>query len=273
MLNRLALRLATVRALRGRTLAGANVRDSEMAPIADVANDEMMPLIVVYTDDGKFTSMGRDLFATVGDARVDVGFQNLIIEIAITQRMQIRDDNGDMIVGAIPPVLDAALECNIDFIEREVYSALMDADPSAVWSSMWQGFAPHVGERDSQRGSLKQDGVRLAGRQIRLAVKLPRDPTPGAPIGPLWSRFLALATADAELATLVPMLERLLAGTPLPPWRQTMRTYGINVGEARAMLIAPPPAAEAVADPVFDEPNVLPGTVVPPTYPADVTGG
>lgn len=250
MLNRLALRLATVRALRGRTLAGDNVLDSDMAPIEDIALEYPQPVIVVYTDDGKFMSSGRDLFVTSGDARVDVGFQSLVIEIVITQRMTMRDDDGNTIEGAVPPVLDAALEFNLDIIERQIYAALMDADPAAPWAEMWRRFVFGIGDRDSQRGSSKQDGLRLAGRQIKLSVTMPRDPAPGAPVGPLWSSFLALAATDAGLTPLLPMINACLAGTPLPPGLQTARKFGLTRHETDSFLLTPPgPPAAAPPEP------------------------
>lgn len=132
MLNRLALRLATVRALRGHTLVGTHVYDSEIAPIDEIAAERPRPFIVVYTDDASFRHGDRDLFATVGDNRVESGFQKLVIEIGVTQRMQILDDEGDRRDDAVQPQTDPALEFNIDLIERQVLAALMN--PVTAWA-------------------------------------------------------------------------------------------------------------------------------------------
>lgn len=244
MLTRLALRLATVRALRGKTLAGSNVLDSEIGPVEDIAKDKPRPVIIVYTDDGKFSGAGRDLFSPAGDNRVDVGFQHLIIEILVTQRMKMLDDEGQEIEGALPPVLDAALAFNIDLIERQVYAALMDASPAANWAEMWRRLSLDIGDRDSQLGMSKRDGVRFAGRQIKLSVKLLREPRPGDPISPVFARFIALAQAEPDLAPLVPLIQSALAGPALTDWEAVSGRYGFTRDEARALQIAPPLAAE-----------------------------
>jgi len=240
MLTRLALRLATVRALRGKTLAGSNVLDSEIGPIEDIAKDKPRPVIVVYTDDGKFSSAGRDLFASSGDSRVDVGFQHLVIEILLTQRMKMLDDDGNAINGAVPPVLDPALAFNIDLIERQVYAALMDTSPAAEWAEMWRRLAVDIGDRDSQIGASMRDGIRFSGRQIKLSVKMLREPRPGDPIGPVFARFIALAQGEPDLAALVPVIQASLAGPALTDWEAVAGRYGLTREESRALLITPP---------------------------------
>jgi len=248
VLNRLALRLATVRALRGRTLAGERVHDSEHGAIDEVAAERPLPFIVVYTDDGQYNHSDRNLWSTSGSKRVGSGYQKLVIEIAMTQRMQVTDENGEPVAGAVQPETDAALEFNIDVIERQVVAALMD--PQSPWAEMWREIVDHVGDRQSQRGVSLRDGVRFAGRQITLDVQLMKEPVPGASPGPLWTRFLALAGADPTLAPVVPVLEALLAGSTLPDWQLGRSAYGLTLDEARALQVAPPPGAEATA-PVF----------------------
>lgn len=272
MLARLALRLATVQALRGRTLAGASVRDSELSPIDEVGAAEAAPVVVVYTDDGNFSAAGRDLFACQGDGRVEFGYQQLVIEIALTKRMKFRAEDGLEVEDVLPPALDPALAFALDLIERQIYCALMDTAPGAVWAEMWRRLAIDVGDRVSQLGNAKHEGLRVAGRQIRLSVRLPRDPAPGAAAGPLWTDFMALVAATPDLAPLVPALTAALAGTPVTDWRQTARTYGLTGGEARAMLIAPPPPAETTA-PDFDDPTGAPAVPVPPTYTPTLVDG
>ena len=76
-LNRLALRLLTVEALRGRTLAGEAVRDSMAIPLdGPIALDLPQPFVAVYTDDGLSQPRGRDL-STAG------GTINLLIEFGV----------------------------------------------------------------------------------------------------------------------------------------------------------------------------------------------
>ena len=237
MLNRFAIRIATVRALRGRTLVGQNVRDSEIGPIEDIAADAPMPIITVYTDDGLYRVQGRDLFTVGGDSRVETGWLSLVIEIALTQRMVIADD-GTMDV--VQPKTDAAMEANIDFIERQVLAALSDTRNLAAWPEMWRRFATDVGDRQSERGTMSRDGVRFAGRKVVLQVRVPKDPPPGEPIGRLWLDFLALCTSESDLAPLVPILTDLLDGAPLTDVERVRAAFNFSRNEATAMLLGEP---------------------------------
>lgn len=265
MLNRLALRLATVRALRGATMAGQNVLDSEHGAIDEIAEEHPKPVIVVYTDDASYAGGGRDLWSTQGDARADVGSQKLVIEMAMTQRMRVVDEDGDESESAIQPQTDASIEAALDLLERQVVAALMDVRPSAAWAECWREFAQSVGDRQSQRGVSMREGVRFAGRQLILGVRLSKDPVPGSPVGPLWQKFLTLAAADDALASLVPMLQSAIAGHGLPPWQVTRSALGLTLGEARALQITPPSAAEATS-PAMSEAGSVDSVSVPPAF-------
>ena len=259
MLNRLALRLATVRALRGRTLARDRVHDSEHSAIDEVAVDRPLPFIVVYTDDAQYNHGDRDLWSTSGNKRVGSGYQKLVIEIAMTQRMQLVGENGEPVEDAVQPATDAAMELNLDIIERQVIAALMD--PQSAWAEMWRELVDHIGDHESQRGVSMRDGVRFAGRQITLSVQLAKEPPAGAPKGPRWTRFLALASEDPTLAQVVPVLEALLAGHDLPDWQIGRGAYGLTLEEARALQVAPPEGLED-ASPVFGADGLSIGTEI-----------
>ncbi len=59
----LVIRIATVRALRGRTFAEELVFDSKINPVNLVSKDEQRNVIVVTTDDDNVDITGRDLRA------------------------------------------------------------------------------------------------------------------------------------------------------------------------------------------------------------------
>lgn len=245
MLNRLALRLATVRALRGRTLAGPNVLDSSSAAIDDIAAEHPTPVIVVYTDDGQWNVAGRDLYATSGDTRVDMGYQKLLIEIALTQRMLLVDPatgepqldaDGNPLFAAMSLATDPALELTLDLIERQVIDALMCGADDAAWPEMWRRLVTGVGDKHSVRGASARDGVRFAGRQIAISCALPKEPPPAVPIGPLWTDFLALAETEPDLAPVLPAIRAQLEGRPLDANGLLIQTLGLNRLEADALL-------------------------------------
>lgn len=234
-LAREALRLCTVHALRGHTIVGNHVRDSEQGPIDDRDKDEPEPTVIVYTDKCTFGTQRRDLYAG--------GTCDLVIEIVMTQRMKVRlEETGEEGWVWESPQTDAAMELTLGIITRQIVVALMNGD--AAWSEMWRKFARDVGECDDNRGSSMRDGVRFAGRQLVIPVELQADPTPGEAIGETWTRFLALveASEDANLKAVAPMWRSLVEGKPidLPDWQILRASVGMTEDEARALKMAPP---------------------------------
>lgn len=255
MLNRLALRLATVRALRGRTLAGSNVLDSDIGPIDELASEQPTPFIVVYTDDGAFHHGDRNLWQLAGDNRVESGTQQLVIEIAITQRMKLVDDDGEPYEGAVPLETNPGLAFNVDLMERQIYAALMDPAPAAVWAAVWRHFVLAIDDHRTVLGTSKRDGVRFAGRQITLAVKLPDETRPGDSIeGPRWSAFFAAAETDEDLTVAAAAIRAALEGVDVAPDLVLAGAYGLTNAEARALAVQPPAGVDSAEGvPVFDE--------------------
>ena len=252
-LSRFALRTATVKALRGRTFAGAMVRDSEIGPIDEMAAESRIPFVVVYTDDVQVAGRGTDLLSSDGKCA-------LVLEIGVTTRMAA---DGDWEI----PTTDAGMELTIDAIERQARATLASPAPDNPWAELWRDLVQAVHEVKSQRGAAAKDGVRFAGRQIVVDVELLREPHPGRPLGPVWQRFLALAAADSDLAGLVPMLTTLATGGAVnwPEWRRVEAAFGLSRARSRAMLLTPPAAAEATSPP-FAPPTADPAVPVPGTY-------
>ena len=245
---RLALRIATVKALRGRTWAGEMVRDSEIGPIDDAAQDKEIPFVVVYTDDAEGSVVATDLFGNDGK-------QCLVIEIGVTTRMK----KTRPVPGQSPWVLtstDAGLEMTIDGIERQIRLALGAVEDP--WSELWRSIVVSIVMRKSQRGA-SNVGARFSGRQVVLDLALLRDPHPGRPLGPVWTKFLELCAADADLAPQVPMLTALATGgaTDWNPLKVVRTAYGLSAERAAALQLAPHPAATEGT--VFEAP-VLDGT-------------
>lgn len=235
-LAREALRISTVRALRASpALAqwiGDRVRDSEAGPIEDAARESTRPEIVVYTDDATF---GAGDGEAVARSMFTGGTVNLVLEIVMTTRtkLTVEVDGEDGWRWECPP-LDAAMELTIGMIERLVKVALShDASP---WADIWRSFALEVGEVKSQRGTLMREGVRFAGRQLVLAVKVPGDPIPGSAAGPRWATFLAAMAAEPDLAPVAPMFAAMVAGGPIAADDAvTQRAYAMTGDEMAAM--------------------------------------
>lgn len=238
-LAREALRIATVRALRNPLIepwVGARVKDSEHGAIEDWTSANPMPSVLVYTDDAEFGGAQRDM--------LDGGTVDLTIEIVMTQRAKVHvEEAGDDGWDWTSPQTDAATELIVGALERLVIVSLLD--PANAWGEVWRRFALSIGRCKSRRGTFMREGVRFAGRQLVIPVNLPRDPVPGDVIGPVWAAFLARAAATPDLAPVLPLLQSLVAGgAAQPDWQAVRHGWGLTLEEARALQLAPPPAAE-----------------------------
>lgn len=235
-LARLMLRLATVRALRGRTFAGDIVRDSEIGPIDETAERLRLPFVVVYTDDATSVGDGTDLMTHSGATA-------LVLEIGVTTRATPTDE-WEL------PTTDAGIELTIDAIERQARVAL--ANPENSWGELWRDLVMRIGEGKSQRGAAAKEGVRFGGRQVLITVDLPRDPHPGKTPGGIWARFLALVAADPDpnFAALAPTLTTLITGGAVnwADWQVVRAAYGLSQARADAMLLTPPGPPAAAPD-------------------------
>jgi len=189
-LSRLALRIVTVAALRGRTWAGDAVRDSAIPPIDVAARDERRPFLSVYTDDGETSPRNGDLLSGLPSF-------SLVIESAVTAQMQ---PGGDWVI----PATDAGMESTLDLLDRQIRRALMD--PTDPWSRLWRALVTEVLTVRTVRGASTDQGLRFAGRQIELQVRALADPRPGGAASGIWAELLARLEATPETAPLAAVL-------------------------------------------------------------------
>lgn len=238
-LSRLAVRLATVAALRGATTAGDAVRDSEITTIDQSASAASRPFVAVYTDDGEFTGLGRDLQSGNGSF-------SLVIETGVTARMRYALEGGaTQDVDVLVPT-DAIMELTLDLMARQISVALLSA--SSDWAEMWRRLVANVGRINHRRGASAEKGERFAGRQIEIAVTPFADPPIGKEPPQLWQDFLALLEADADpgLRKLAPVIRRQIVGEAAAlPWQVLRQQLGLTAGEANSMLLTPPAGVTA----------------------------
>lgn len=237
-LNRLALRLLTVAALRGRTLAGAAVRDSMLTPLDGPAGlDQPVPFLAVYTDDGVSQPKGRDL-STPG------GTINLLIEFGVTAKMRFKLESGEDDDVLAPPPTDDRMELTLDVMERQIKIAL--ADPANPFAELWRNLVSDVKTLATKRGAFADRGGRYAGRMLEIEVVAFADPPYGAPVTGIWIAILGAFEDDPRLARHVSLIRSLIVGDePLPAWQVLQAQLGLSAAEAGDMLITPVPGAEA----------------------------
>ncbi|CAM5576981.1 hypothetical protein MAUB1S_09706 [Mycolicibacterium aubagnense] len=244
MLARLAQRIATIEALKGKTFVGANVLDSEIGALdvaadGSIRTDRDQPFIAVYTDVSKAEGQ-QDLRALHRSGATD-----LTIEVGIAASMTELDPEtgATVIVGLGIPVTDPAMEFYLDCIGRQVVNAL--TDPRSAWAEIWRGLSSGVNRVERRRAS-DATGVRIAAHQIVVNTDLLPDPVFGETVAAtsIWTKLLAQMEAANH-----PRLEivRALIGDPtgVLEHEAQRRRFGMTLDEARALFdIAVEPAED-----------------------------
>lgn len=235
-LVRLAVRLATVAALQGRTNARDAVKDSAIPEIDDLTVNERRPYIVVYCDDGTVSPMSAtDLFSTDGAF-------SLTIEIGVTAKMRFKVDADPNSADPAPeeveefaqPPTDDVMELALDVIGRQILIAL--ADPQSPWAEFWRGIVKKIHKIRTVRGASAKEGLRFAGRQIEFEIEPYAEPPFGAAPTELWSKFLTLLEAKQDYAHLAPVVRGLIVGEqPLPDWNVRQQQAGATKADMEAM--------------------------------------
>lgn len=240
-LVKLAMRMAAVEALKGKTLVGDVVLDSEIGvidlkPDGTLESEQEKRFIAVYTQEGKL-----ELDAHMPRALHEGGTCELIFEIGITASMTTRDpETGDQEVIEGIPATDAAFEFYLDVVDRQILDALTTG--SSAWSEIWRGLVPRVISVHRQRTD-SAGQVRLAGHQLKLNCEIAADPTPGHaydPDGP-FGQFMSALTTSPIVGHQVraALMTNVLEATPGASWQAVMHQLGLTRAEAEALGHAP----------------------------------
>lgn len=174
----LAVRIATVAALRGRTLVGDFVHDSEIRPIDVLAGVESQPFIVVYTDDVQISPRQ-------GDPLSGTTSFTLVLEFAIAAQMRL---NPEQPAELIVPLTDARMEADLDRLAYRIKAVLHT--PDNPWSILWRSLVTEIDRIDTGRGASGEKGVRFAARQMQMKVGSLAEPARGVPASGVWADFL-----------------------------------------------------------------------------------
>lgn len=251
MLARIALRTATIEALKGKTLVGSNVLDSMITALdadaeGNLTTDQQKPFITVYTDAGKVDS------AAEPRAFYEGGTTELVIEIGIAATMVYRNEAGDKEVAAGIPATDDAFELYLDVVGRQIVDALSDID--SPWADIWRGLCYRVGKIERARTS-SAEGTRLAAQQIKMTVDLVDDPARGETLeaGTPFFEFFAILEASEDAATLAKaaMMRAQIIGTD-EPWEAVQRRLGLTRDELLAVGLGPMAGDIERSTPTFD---------------------
>lgn len=235
-LARLALRIATVIALRDATAAEGRVCDSSHARLDKLLERDAAPIITVATENSERKS-GKQLPQV-----------RLVIELAVQVRFPGVGAEDDPIMGYA--ATEAELDLMLDLIEVEILDALADSGGSPA-AALWQRIVVgHEALRSpgtdyvSMRG-IGDEGERLAARQIIVNVETMLDPVRGDDAPDWWTRFLALIATDPEYGVYHAMLSDFGArgNGRSAVWREMARMMmdqpsadALGLGEVQGLL-------------------------------------
>ncbi|MFT0892732.1 hypothetical protein [Pseudochelatococcus sp. G4_1912] len=263
-LVRIALRIAAVQALRGRTLVGDNVLDSQigaldMAADGSLSTDQKKPWIAVYTD----ASSTKDSISNVTlRALTPNGATQILIETGLTAAHVVTDpETEESTVYTGIPDTDDAFELHADIVARQIADVL--TDPDNGWAEIVRSFILSFRAVERVRTSGDQNGTRLAAQQIRITADLVVDPLRGEPLkdGSPMKAFFDKCEADLRVpnpaypaesdeptiidpviaSTLALMRAQIEMNAAPYDWQTVQRRFGLNRNEADGLLITPPP--------------------------------
>ncbi|MDQ0314847.1 hypothetical protein [Amorphus orientalis] len=238
---RMGLRIAAVEAVKGATLIGDRVLDSEIAALSTDANgairtDQEKPFISIYTDDGE---MVLDSGAPGG--LHENGTIDLVFEMGIAASMTVRNpETGESEVLTGVPATDRAFEVHADLVCRQIADAL--ADRTNPWAEVFRGLRARVLKVRRARANSTEHAARLAAAQLKVTVELIDDPALGVPIDPdlPFGRLLALmeTSEDPVLSPTAALIRAHLAGYR-EPWRVVQEQSGLGSRELAALGLGP----------------------------------
>lgn len=243
-LTRIAYRTAVVMALKGKTLVGDNVLDSQIGSLevdadGQLASPEERPFITVYTDAAKKSDVQLRAF-------LDGGQTEVVIECGVTAAQTVTDpETGEAYLIPGIPATDDALEFHLDIVMRQIGDAL--TDPANEWAEIARALSKGFNDIEIMRDAGDANGVRLAAHQMRITLDLIADPVRGVAMKtshPLYKFFVKAATvSDPKLQSKIGTMMAALAGDELI-WQTDIRRYGMTATEAQNLLISPQPGAE-----------------------------
>lgn len=213
-LERTALRLATVMALTNGmaapfpTLAADRVFDSRMDPIEGLKEADLVPLVLVYTDDTDNAALSENNGGPPWRTTV-----NLVMEISVGMTAEIEGRLTPVQIGTEPE-----LEAMLDLLEEQIERVFRT--PASPWAArLWNEHLVRIESWSSARFVERDTNARLAVRQIVAKVLLVQPPEPDIsddvwpevvippPLGPLLE---AIVAADGPYAASAAQIQSLL---------------------------------------------------------------
>jgi hypothetical protein len=260
-LERAALRLATVMALTNGfaapwpTMAQNRVFDSRQDQIQGLEVGQVVPMVIVYTDD--------DIGHAISNNHDGPPFDHdthLILEITLGQAQVWKaESDSDPVIVLMPPQTDPELEAAIDAFEAQIMRVFRDRTLLGAWGAQLDAVINRVKSWDSKRFVDHETSIRLVSRQITVSVKLvqPEDPrigTGGAYIPEPYASVLQAVIDDKGpyAPTAQVIQDQMTGNTPPTPYDlpalERIRFIESNQAQKNEDGVAAGPRADGVAE-------------------------
>lgn len=231
----LAIRIAAVQALKGATLAGAEVYDSPLDPFDLALAAREKPTIAVYTGEDRGTVEGRDWLAP--DQMIDLSFQ-----VMLPTAVPVPSGDGTVTLRT----RDAGAEMVFDLVWRQISAVLMAG--TSDWAELWRLFVGNTPSISARPFIIEgEDGVRIAAQEIVImASPTIGDPPFGAVLdGTPWQAFLLkLADEPALLGVAEILTTAIETPNDLDDWQAARAVLGLTLDVADGIGIFPIVATE-----------------------------
>lgn len=215
----LAVRLCTVYALRGRTIAGEKIEDSPVNPLSE---NIQTPTVAIYCGTGEVKACGTDIYG--GDRAI-----GLSINLHLPNKFAID--------GVAIAARGSGAEMAFDLFWRQVSSVLMNDE--SVWANLWRDIVTDIKSIDTMPFLIElENRTRISARDFSFDLSTISDPPPGTidPETP-WFRFIEACESEPELAPMVPVIRAMIEQpTPANPVRAAL---GLSMAEFTAVGLAP----------------------------------
>lgn len=234
----LGLRLATVYALRGRTVAGDNVLDAPIDPIQRAKAAEGA-VIAAYTSDQTFTpDPGKRALSHGGKRKVELRLQIFLpAEVDVTSgdstfTLDVREEGGATLLDAIYRQIERALSLD------------------APWRDLWAALLTKVDEIKVEDLVVPVErGVDLVAREVTFQCWLVPGPDVGSTAGGVWARLVGLMRDEPDLAPIADWIGAEIAGGPaIAEDSLFLALAGLSRASAAAAGLAWPEPVDPLAD-------------------------
>ena len=239
-LTRLALRMATVMALRGNTYAGTRVFDSRADAVQPEDFETAQPVIIVFTDADDMALEGNNWLDA--ERRID-----LVIEVFMGSRLVHEDGQPDEVE---IPQTDSGLELALDLVGRQIVKVLQGG-VQGTWPELWREIVCRINKVSALRGAGTEKGVKYAAKQYIITVETIAEPPFNLQLeDTTWGSFVAALGADAATAPLAEVIRDHIACTFPSEWVAQAAEIGVNPHAVQSMGLGPAFLSETNGDPV-----------------------